>query len=245
MAIVIVVFGDVVGSLAMPSLAGLLIVVGFRTVKPADVWSVWRTGPIQKVVVATTFVLTLVIPMQHAVLVGVGLSLILHVVRQSNQVTMKRWELDEQGHATETEPPARLAAHEVVVLQPYGSLFFAAAPVLETLLPTPDATSRGSVVIIRVRGRVELGVTFLGLLRRYAVSLGAVGSKLVIVSTNERVEEQLRVAGITALIGSENVYAGSERVGAALRLAHADAEAWVAARSAASSEEGGSHDGAV
>ena len=58
MAVVIVVFGDVVGSLAMPSLAGLLIVVGFRTVNPADLWSVWRTGPIQKVVVATTFALT-------------------------------------------------------------------------------------------------------------------------------------------------------------------------------------------
>ncbi len=242
MAVVIVVFGDVVGSLAMPSLAGLLIVVGFRTVKPADLWSVWRTGPIQKVVVAATFVLTLVIPMQYAVLVGVGLSLILHVIRQSNQVTVKRWELDEQGHATESDPPARLPAREVVVLQPYGSLFFAAAPVLETLLPTPDETSRGSVVIIRVRGRVELGVTFLALLRRYAVSLAAVGSKLVIVSTNERVEEQLRVAGITELIGPENVYTGDERVGAALRRAHADAAAWVKSRAQVATDDGAGTD---
>jgi SulP family sulfate permease len=243
MIVVIVVFGDVVGGLAMPSLAGLLIVVGVRTVKPADLWSVWRTGLIQKVVVTTTFVLTLAIPMQYAVLVGVGLSIILHVVRQSNQVTMKRWELDEQGHATESDPPARLPAGEVVVLQPYGSLFFAAAPVLETLLPTPDATSRGSVVIIRVRGRVELGVTFLALLRRYAASLAAVDSKLVIVSTSERVEEQLRVAGITALIGPENIYAGDERVGAALRRAHADAAAWVRSRVAPSGEGEGETDG--
>ena len=151
---------------------------------------------------------------------------------------MKRWELDEQGHATESDPPARLPAGEVVVLQPYGSLFFAAAPVLETLLPTPDATSRGSVVIIRVRGRVELGVTFLALLRRYATSLAAVGSKLVIVSTNERVEEQLRVAGITALIGSENVYTGDERVGAALRRAHADAAAWVLSQTDVATDDG-------
>lgn len=243
MAVVIVVFGDVVGSLAMPSLAGLLIVVGFRTVSPADLRSVWRTGPIQKVIVATTFALTLLIPMQYAVLVGVGLSIILHVVRQSNQVTMKRWELDEQGHVTESEPPGRLPAGEVIILQPYGSLFFAAAPMLETLLPSPDATSRGSVVIVRVRGRVELGVTFLALLRRYAASLAAVGSRLVIVSTNERVEEQLRVAGITALIGSENVYAGDERVGAALRRAHADAAAWVRSQAAASAEDGGDTDG--
>jgi hypothetical protein len=51
------------------------------------------------------------------------------------------------------------------------------------------------------------------------------------------------VAGITALIGSENVYTGGERVGAALWRAYADVEAWVAARSGASSEDGDSDDG--
>ena len=37
----------------MPALAGLLMVVGYRTVKPADVRSVWRTGSLQTVVLAT------------------------------------------------------------------------------------------------------------------------------------------------------------------------------------------------
>ena len=242
MIVTILLFADLVGYIAMPALAGLLIVVGVKTFKPDNVRLVLRTGPVQATVMLTTFVLTMIIPLQYAVLIGVGLSLILYVARQSNRIQVKQWVFSDDGTVTEQDPPAEVPPNQTVVLRPYGSLFFAAAPVLETLLPTPDATSRGSVVIIRVRGRVELGVTFLDLLRRYALSLAAVGSKLVIVSTNERVEEQLRVAGITAIIGSENVYAGSERVGAALRRAHADAEAWVAVRSAASSEEGGSDD---
>ena len=102
-------------------------------------------------------------------LAGVGLSVVLHVVRQSNQVTIKRWRLDPDGNLIETDPPpAQLPAGEVVALQPYGSLFFAAAPVLEAQLPAPGATSLNSVVILRLRGRTDLGTTFMDVLRRYA-----------------------------------------------------------------------------
>jgi len=229
MAIVIVVFGEVVGYVAMPALAGLLMLIGFRTIKPADLISVWRTGTVQKVVLVMTFTLTMLIPLQYAVLVGVGVSVILYVVRQSNQITVRRWELEADGQVIETDPPAVLEADDVVVLQPYGSLFFAAAPVFETLLPAVTEASRNSVVIVRLRGRTDLGTTFMDVLLRYAQGLAEVHSKLVVVSTNERIDEQLGVTGITAVIGAENVYAGDERVGAALKRAYADASSWVAA----------------
>ena len=229
MAVVIVVFAGVVGYIAMPALAGLLMLIGYRTIKPADLESVWKTGNLQKAVLLVTFVLTMIIPLQYSVLVGVGLSVILHMVRQSNQITVKRRQLDADGHLVETDPPNELPANEVVVLQPYGSLFFAAAPVFESILPAPTEGSRNSVVVLRLRGRSDLGTTFMDVLYRYAQNLAAVGSKLVVVSTNERIEEQLNITGLTALIGAENVYRGDERVGAAVERAQADATAWVEA----------------
>src|SRR5208337_4305255 len=209
MAVVILAFAGLVGHIAMPALAGLLMLVGFRTIKPGDLASVWKTGPVQKTVLGTTFVLTMVIPLQYAVLVGVGLSVILHVGRQSNQITIKRRRLDPDGNFIETDPPTRLPAGEVVVLQPYGSLFFAAAPALEAQLPAPDEASRNSVVILRLRGLTDAG------------------SKLVIVSASERIQEQLRVTGVTDLIGPENIYTGDERVGATVKRAYADGTAWI------------------
>ena len=177
MAVVIIAFAGLVGHIAMPALAGLLMLVGFRTIKPADLQSVWKTGTVQKTVLAATFVLTMVIPLQYAVLAGVGLSVILHVVRQSNQITIKRWRLDPDGNLIETDPPAQLPAGEVVALQPYGSLFFAAAPVLESQLPAPAATALNSVVILRLRGRTDLGTTFMDVLRRYAQTLTTAGQQ--------------------------------------------------------------------
>jgi sulfate permease, SulP family len=227
MAAVILAFAGLVGYIAMPALAGLLMLVGYRTIKPGDLQSVWKTGPVQKAVLLTTFALTMIIPLQYAVLVGVGLSLILHVVRQSNQVTIKRWQLSPDGDLIETDPPTRLPANDVVALQPYGSLFFAAAPVLEAQLPAPADGSRNAVVILRLRGRTDLGTTFMDVLHRYAQALTATGSKLVIVSASDRIQEQLRVTGVADVVAAEDIYAGDERVGATLKRAYADAVTWI------------------
>jgi SulP family sulfate permease len=113
------------------------------------------------------------------------------------------------------------------VLQPYGSLFFAAAPVFEAALPAVGEASRDTVVILRLRGRSDLGTTFMDVLRRYAVSLQEVGSKLVIVSDGDRILEQLVVTDITSTVGAQNVYTGDERVGATVRRAYEDALRWV------------------
>jgi SulP family sulfate permease len=230
MAVVIVVFGNAVGSIAMPALAGLLMLIGYRTLNPGDVQSVWRTGTVQKAVLGVTFVLTMIVPLQYAVLAGVGLSVVLHVVRQSNQVTVRRRIPEGGGHYVEVDPPLELPAGEVVLLQPYGSLFFAAAPTFEAALPAVGAGSVGSVVVLRLRGRSDLGTTFMDVLHRYAESLAEVSSKLMIVSANDRIVEQMTVNGIVELIGTENVYPGSERVGATTRRAYDDALSWVESR---------------
>jgi len=224
---VILAFGGVVGNIAMPALAGLLMVIGFRTVKPDQLSSVWRTGSVQKVVMATTFVLTMIVPLQYAVLTGVGLSLVLHVVRQSNQVTIRRRIFTADGHTIEGDPPSVLPPDEVVVIQPYGSLFFASAPGFEAALPAVAESSRGCVVIIRLRGRDDLGTTVMDVLVRYGGTLRGVGGRLILVSASERVQDQLRATGVAAAVGDDGIYPTDDRVGVALRQAHDDAEAWI------------------
>lgn len=232
MGVCIVVFAGAVEFIAMPALAGLLMLVGYRTIKPADLMSVGKTGPVQAVVLGVTFVLTMIVPLQNAVLVGVGISIILYVIRQSNDVAVKRWVLGDDGTVREQDPPAKVEPNNVLVLMPYGSLFFAAAPILEKELPKVTSESVNSVVILRMRGRNDLGTTFMDLLRRYAESLSAVGSKMMIVSATERIQHQLEVTGVTAVVGEEDIYPTDERLHATVRRAYADAQSWVAANTA-------------
>ncbi len=231
MAVVVVAFGSTVGLVAMPALAGLLIVVGLRTIRPAQIRSVARTGPVPLTVMSVTLILTVLIPLQYAVLVGVGLSLVLFVAGQSARLTIKQIVFHADGDMEEVEPPRVLPPHEVVVLQPYGTVFFASAPLLLQQLPEVAPASTGSVVILRLRGVDEAGATFLEVVRQYARALAAAGSRLAIVTDNPRVVGQLRATDVISDLGETNVYTGTTFVGATLRRARADALEWVAANS--------------
>lgn len=226
MAVVIVLLGAVVEMVAMPALAGLLIVVGVGTIKPARLIVVARTGPVPLTVMLTTFVLTLLMPLQYAVLVGVGLSVLLFVIGQSSRLVTRRVVLGDDHRIIETNPPARLGEREVVVLQPYGPIFFATATALRSQMPEVTPASRRSVVILRLRGADEAGATLLEVLATYAVALGERGSRLVIVTDNERLVRQLQTGGTLGTAGS--VYQGSAVIWEATRSAYDDAVAWVA-----------------
>ncbi len=168
----------------MQSLAALLVLIGYRTLKPDQIRMVWRTGLTQATVMTTTFILTLLGPMQYAVMIGVGISVILFVAKQSNRVTVKRWTFgSDTSRPTETDPPKTMPTGEIIVLTPYGSLFFASAQAFENQLPVPEATSTDSVVVLRMRGKEDLGSTFINTIVRYHDSLADVGSHLVLTWT--------------------------------------------------------------
>jgi SulP family sulfate permease len=231
MTLVILVLSDLVELIAMPALAGLLMVVGVSTIKPSQVVSVAKTGAVPLTVMATTFTLTLIIPLQYAVLVGVGMSVVLFVANQSTRLTTRRMILLDDGRVEEVDPPETVPAGEVIVLQPYGAIFFASVPQLMEQMPTVVDSSQHSVVILRMRGADAAGSTMIDLLATYARQLAAVGSKLMVVTDNERVIRQLRVTGIADILGAENIYQGTVFVGETVRRAHADAVAWIAERS--------------
>ncbi len=230
MGIVILAFGSVVGYIAMPALAGLLMTVGYGTIKPDEIKEVWKTGPTQAMVMGVTFVLTMLIALQYAVLVGVGISMILYIIQQSNRIVVRQRLVDEDGNEREIDAPAEVLEDDVIVLQPYGSLFFASAPVFEEALPAVVDGTRNSVVILRLRGRDDLGSTFTDVLLRYAKTLKDADSKLIILSDSDNVNEQLAVARVTNAIGEQNIYESGEWVGKTLNQAYDDANEWVNAR---------------
>lgn len=227
MAIVVLAFGGLVNYVAMPALAALLIVVGFGTVKPAQLMSVAKTGTVQLTVMSITLVLTMVIPLQYAVLVGVGIAIILHVVKQSMRLTTKQLVIDAERGVREIDPPDVVGPREVIVLQPYGSVFFATAVTLEQQMPAVTPESRRSVVILRIRGADEIGATLTEVLGRYMDTLDDVGSKLVLVTDNPHIRRQLIATGAMERLGDENLYLGTEWLGETVRRAHDDAKAWV------------------
>ncbi|GII99258.1 SulP family sulfate permease [Sediminihabitans luteus] len=226
MAFVVVVLSDAVGQVAMPALAGLLMVVGVRSLKLSAAGSVLRTGGVQATAMLVTFVLTILIPLQYAVLVGVGTSLILFVVKQSNKVTLRRWVPHADGSFTEEDLPGTLGRHDVVVIRPYGSLFFAATPIAEAQLPTVGPTTDRCAVLLNLRGKEELGSTFINLLERYGERLAGADSRLYLVGVSADLAHQLERTGTLDQLGPDRVHVTTSTLReSTLRAVH-DARAW-------------------
>jgi SulP family sulfate permease len=210
----------------MPALGALLVVAGFQGLRMPQALVVWRTGTISRAVMVATFIATLAIPLQFAVLFGVALSAALHVLRQSNKVVVTQWVLQPQGFPIEQPAPARLPSNQLTLLQVYGSLFFAAAKNLEEMLPKADGAER-AVLAISLRGKSEIGSTFMTVLKRYGESLRARGNKLMLVGVDPAVRNQLARTGMLQTLGEENVFVATPQLGAALNQAVAAAEAWL------------------
>ena len=234
MAVVILLFGEWIGYIAMPAMAGLLIVIGFRTFKPDQVEMVWKTGMVQRVVMGITFFFCLLIPLQYAVLIGVSMSVLLYVLQQSNKITIKQWKATDGPYPIEQDPPKTLPANAVITLVPYGSLFFAAAPVFEEQLPKITNETRNAAVILSLRGYDDLGSTFLTVLERYTADLRKQNCKLILSGVSSHVLTQLEHTGLIRKMGRENVYQAKDQLGQALLEAWDAAEKWVA-------EQMGSH----
>jgi SulP family sulfate permease len=175
---------------------------------------------------SVTFVATLVVPLQFAILLGMAISIVLHVFRESNKVVVTQWLLQPEGFPLEQPAPKRLPSHQLTLLHVYGSLFFAAAKSMEEMLPdVGDATH--AVVAINLRGKSQIGSTFVTVLQHYSQALQDQDNKLMLVGVDPAVRDQLAKTGVLKLIGEENVFLATPQLGTALNQAVAAATAWL------------------
>lgn len=226
-ALAILLIGPFIEMIPMPTLAGLLIVVGFSMINVPRIQTVWHTGATPLAVMLITFIATLVAPIQVAVALGVALHIGIHIFRSAEAVRLERIVPLADGGFTEGELPAKLPSSEIVILQPIGSLFFAGVAELEEKLPAISG-ARGSVVIFRLRDRDEVGSTFIRTIERYTRDLQAQGNMIMLEGINQQVMQQLERTDLLDLIGEENIFLGQPRFGAALSEALAAAETWIA-----------------
>ena len=204
-AVVVVLLAGFIGRLAMASLAGMLIVAGFQTIRFPTIRLVWRTSQVARTTMLVTFVLTLIVPLQSAVFLGVVLSVAVFVYQQSDRVSIVEIVPVENGFPDERPSPTELPSDAVTVLHLYGSLFFAGARTLEDRLPSVDDT-HNAVLVLSLRGHGEMGSTFLNVLRRYVATLRAEGNTLLLIGVEDPLQEQLERTGRLEELGVDNVF---------------------------------------
>jgi SulP family sulfate permease len=225
--IVVLLFANLVELVAMPALAGLVIVAGIQMVNVKAIQTVWQTNTISRTMMVVTFGSTLVMPLQYAVLLGVVIAILLFVFQQSNTIKVVEWVIQPNGWPIERPAPKQLESGKATFLFVYGNLFYAAASTLENNLPKVEGTSR-AVVILLLRGNEDVGSTVNEVFRRYAEALQSQSGKLILAGVSPTLRKQLERTGLINLIGSENVFPATDAIGEAGNAALKAATDWLA-----------------
>lgn len=225
-ALIILIFSGVVGYIAMPALAALLILAGYNIIDAPEAWSIGMVGWSPRIVVVLTFVATLTLPIQAAVALGVVASALLYMFASSTDIAIvERVQLADGGFE-ERDPPETLPSHAVTTLDVYGSLYYAGARTFEQVLPSPVG-SEGAVVVLRLRGRTKVGATFVDVLARYAQRLGDTGGRLYLSGVSAHVQKQLVRTGKLGPADAVGIYTATARLGESSLEAQAAAENWL------------------
>jgi SulP family sulfate permease len=226
MGVIVLIIPGIVGYIAMPALGALLILAGFRSLKPSDISSVWSTGWGSRIAAIVTFIGTLTLPIQLAVGLGVLLSAVLYINQSSTDVSLVQLVKRPDGQIEERKAPKKLPSHEVTVLDIYGHLFYAGARTLEQHLPAPEGT-QSPVVVLRMRGYRQFGATLLDVLSDYAEKLKAVGGRLYLSGMSEAAYDQVVESGRIKLMGPVHAYEAEPVVWESTIEAVTDARTWL------------------
>ncbi len=225
LALILLTVGWLAKFFPMAALAGLLIVIGYQALKPQRIARVKHTHISERVAMIVTFAMTLLIPLEYAIFMGVILTLGQYIYSSSTKFRIVEIAPAPGGGYQEQPAPAEIPSHQITMLHAYGNAFFAAVQKLELELPSIEKT-RHAVVIFSMRGRDAISTTFLAFLERYLKKLQAGDNRLILTGVEPRVIRQLEETGMMEAIGAENVFVTTVVLGEAMANAFAAAQDW-------------------
>ena len=224
--VIVLLFGNLIQLVAMPTIAILLIVAGFESIKFDQIEDVRDTGPGPRWTMIVTFVATMILTIQVAVAVGVVLSILIYLLRSAADLRLVELVKQDDGSILEQPAPETLKSNSITVLRLYGSTYFAAAANLADALPSHQDSER-VVVILQLRNQSEVGSTFIRVVERYAQQLQVTGGKLMLSGIHTRVLEQLEKTETTETINADDIFLAEDLLGSSTVRALDAAQKWM------------------
>ena len=131
------------------------------------------------------------------------------------------------GGFVERPAAPQLESRQVVLLDIYGSLFYAGARTLQARLPDPTH-ARSPAVVLRLRGRITLGTTAFAVLADYAERLADVGGRLYVSGVDPAVMDQIRRNRTVDQVDGVTIFTAKEVIGESSLEAYHAAQSWLA-----------------
>lgn len=208
MIVVLLALGPVVNHTPIASLAGLLLVVAYDLVDVPRIREIFAARRSDGAAFVVTVLGTWLLRLDHAIYLGVALSLFLFL-RRARLLAIHELVFDDLGRPLELRRDDPLAVERrcdtVRLIQIEGQLFFGAAGELSAALDAVMDEPEAKVVALRVRRAFGMDVSIARVLMAAAQRLKKEGGRLMVLEVRREAMDVLERTGTVELLGRDNV----------------------------------------
>lgn len=161
-------------------------------------------------VLLTTFLAALVMPLNVAIFLGVGISIMLYL-RAASRPYLTEYEFSEHGELREAGEKRSRPMPAISIVHVEGDLFFGAAELFRTQIQKTSLDPDLRVIILRLKNARHLDATSVVALEEMVQFLNTHGRHVIISGATKDVYRVLKNAGTVEVIGRSNIFANNPR----------------------------------
>lgn len=205
-AVIFLCLAPLASYIPLASLSAVLLVIAVGLVDVRYMLRVWRTHRSDAVVLLVTFAAACVAPLEYAIFIGVGCSILAHLRRASR---LHMTEMVPIGGGRFGERPLAMSADQITrpwaILQFEGDLFFGVADELHDRLK-PYETGPVRVLVVRMLPTHSIDLTAMTVLGRFVEAVRARGGHVLFCGVRPPLYERFMANGLIDTIGEANVF---------------------------------------
>ncbi len=221
--VVVVLAAPLAAHIPYAAIAGILFLVAWRLIDYTRIRRTLRVSRADSVVLTATFLSTLFLDLEFAILLGILLSFVVYLGRTSRPRVLVRVPAPNHPYRLFTTDPALPECPQLKVIRIDGSLFFGAVDyVAERLRMFAKGHPEQKHLLISARSINFVDVAGADLIAREARNRRAMGGRLYLHRVKEATRETLKRGGYRDEIGVENIFLSKQEAIATIfeRLDH-------------------------
>ena len=185
-------------------LSAILIVTGARMVNIAGARQIFRTSRGDTTVMLITFIATLTLELQFAVLTGILVSLARHIIQTSMPTVEEVLPEDDFRHFS--HQPEKSGCPQLGVLTIMGSIYFGAAPFIEDIIRKHKRTHpEQQFLLLRFHRVNHMDISGIHMLETVLRLYRDNGGDVYLTGVREKVSGFMQLSGFIETIGQKNI----------------------------------------
>ncbi len=209
-SVITISLGWTIGFIPKPVLATLVIIVGFSLFNRKQIQFSLKSTKSDAATFVVTFIASLLFPLDVAVYMGVGFSIVLFL-RKVATPELLEYTFNDEGNLCAMEHKQERMDPHISIVHVEGELFFGAAEIFREEIGRVCADPNLKVVILRMKNAHHLDATSVMALEELVRFLRDNNRHLIVSGAQLDILRVLKNSGLLDILGKENIFAASPK----------------------------------